>query len=285
MLGLSRKCRGEPPAFAPASGQRWSDVCDSGDECPSEPDEECRPQRLVEAVAGRELTATPHRSGGSSKALDPYAPEFLPTLSMECPVVGVCTVVAEEHAEQPGVDEATPAALVFLPAHLAAPVGSRPLEAERASPPSRSAAPGPDRRRESGPAPVETLPQPPQVAQAVAAECPSLRRRLRSIEIVKATKEYELHLQRRRLCGPDAEPLTPDAADPKLAKRAWERELTSWRCKLRDGSPLEAEGRSPGNRHEAASLVSTEAEEQMSEVDDSTTVISDDASSAHCSSN
>ena len=114
---------------------------------------------------------------------------------------------------------------------------------------------------------VETLPQPSW----------RLRRRLRSIEVGKATKEYELHLQRRRLCGPDCEPLTPDAADPKLSRRAWSFKDKSWRCKLREACQLEAGGCSLGNRHEVASLVSTEAEEQMGEVDGSVTVISDES--------
>lgn len=117
---------------------------------------------------------------------------------------------------------------------------------------------------------VETLPQPSW----------RLRRRLRSIEVGKAREEYELHLQRRRLCRPNCEPLTPDAADPKLSRRAWSFKDKSWRCKLREACQLEAGGCSLGRRHEVASLVSTQAAEQMDEVDGSFTVISDDASSA-----
>ena len=172
MLSLSHKCCGETPRH------RWADLCDSGDECPNEPDEERRPQtwpqpsRQSRAVAA-ECSRQRQRRLKRLKSIE--------------------------------IDKATKDLQLRLP------------NAERLPPDAE-------------------------------AECSRQRRRrlkrLNHIEQIKAKEEYELHLQMR---GPNAAPLPPDPNDTKITKRAWERELWSWRCKLRDSCQLDAEGRSPGN--------------------------------------
>jgi len=108
-----------------------------------------------------------------------------------------------------------------------------------------------------------------------------IQRRTRSIEVGKQTKEYQFHLEQRRLQRPGVEPLTPNPQD-NVSKRCWMRALQHWREELRRSYLLEI---SVDSRPEAASVASTEAEEtQGSELDDSATVTSDDASSAHWSS-
>lgn len=194
----------------------------------------------------------------ASSTLDVYAPEFLPTLTMDCPVVGACSVIFEGDEMSANAQEC--AAI------------SRPTRRSKFWNRSR-------------PAPLTKAP--PRVPQGVPLELSKeqLARRVRSIEIGKETKEYIFHVEQRKLGWPGGEPLTPDPRDSSLSKRSWEREVQHWREELRRRYLLETTGISYGSRPEAASVASTEAEEaQGSEADDAITVNSDDASSTHWSS-
>lgn len=262
---------------SPMSGQMWADVCDSEDDV-SEMSEECMlpPVFCAASEPGSPPRTTPHETvdgaaghEARASALNPYAAEFLPTLSMNCTVVGYCNVIAEGDEAQEHSEEVAPSDLLFLPAHCAAPLPGPGVE-------SRPAVSSKKRFwREGRPAALQAPPRPSRAAPAVKGlhEGADVQRRLRTIAVIKESKEYQCHLERRRLCGPDDEPLTPDAADAALSKRAFEREVRIWRGELRKRGEC---------RPEAASVASTEAEEaQLSEADDATTAHSDDASSAH----
>lgn len=254
------------------SGQRlWSDICDSDDDTMSEWSEErMLPETMLREMNEPEmlLRTTPQEMGDSpeheatSPTLNPYAADFLPTLTMQCPVVGVCHVILEG-------DEA-------------------PVNGQE---PSRSAPRTKSFWKRQRPSLLEVHPKrQPEQANSVApqdATDDQLQRRMRSIEVGKETKEYQFHLEQRKLGRPGYidEPLTPDPRDRTMSKRHWLRVVQEWREELRREYLRETTGMSIENRPEGASVASTEAEEaQGSEADDSMTVNSDDASSTHWSS-
>lgn len=113
-----------------------------------------------------------------------------------------------------------------------------------------------------------------------------LQRRIKHIEVGKATKEYHFFLERKGRVGSCDELQTPDPLDSNLhSRRSWHKAVEIWRAELRLRHLSETEGLSSEIGPEAASAASTEAEEtQSNEADDSITEISDDMSSAHWSS-
>jgi len=249
---------------SPLSGHRmWSDICDSDDDTLSEWSEErMLPETLLSSIKEADLLLRKmpqeiedsFESEASSTILSAHAPEFLPTLTMQCPVVGICHVIMEG-------DELS-LSMQDCDAHPAA----------RTKPFWRNKRPS---------LLEEARPQVPQgISQGLTEE--QIERRIRNIEIGKETKEYAYLLEQRKLGqSGDDEPLTPDPRDTTISKRSWLREVQCWRQDLRQRYLLENAGIGP----DVASVVSTEAEEaQGSEADDTLTVNSDDASSAHWSS-
>jgi len=210
-----------------------------------------------------------------SFSFNAYAAEFIPTFSMACPVVGYCDVIVE------GDEETATSDVVFLPAHCAAPLAEPLLESQSKAMSSKK-----NFFREKRPQALQVATRAPVLSDS------DRKRRLRTIEVVKETQEYQFCLERRRLCGEVAEPLTPDASDATLSKRSWDHTVRAWRTQLRTHyhmfASLEEASLFLEMPPKAASVASTEAEE-ADEADDSTVdrvseVNSDDASSAHWSS-
>lgn len=229
------------------------------------------------------LRAQPQETGDATAkheapppVLNAYAAEFLPTLSMSCPLVGICEVIVEGDEAKLSGEDAPSSELYFLPTHVVAPLHE--LNGPKASSSKKF-------WNKPRPVPLVVQPRVPQHVHNEEVSEEQLQRRLRSIEVGRETKEYQFHTEQIRLQIPGAEPLTPDPRDSSLSKRQWERVVQDWREELRRRYLRETEGISLENRPEAASVASTEAEEEKgSEADDSTTVNSDDASSSHWSS-
>jgi hypothetical protein len=261
----------------------WADMSDPDDEesLSDWGEERLLPETIFDTSGSQSsIRTTPQEMGGSfagehhqarSPKLNIYAPEFLPTLSMACPLVGVCEVIVEGD-ESNGNDEGH----LLLPEHAAAPAAGRhPVHARKASSKQYW-------RNKPRPADLQVeLPAAPQNTHREDLTEEQIQRRARSIEVGMQTKEYQFHVEQGRFRWPGAELLTPDPCE-NMSKRCWMRALQCWREELRRSYLMEF---SLDGRPEAASVASTEAEEtQGSELDDSATVTSDDASSAHWSS-
>jgi len=210
--------------------------------------------------------------------LNVYAPEFLPTLSMSVPLVGIYDVIVEgDEANTPDSEN-----FCFASSHYLVPLQQR---YQTSSDGSKAGMSSVDKFWRN-PKPVEV--RQPRVLQGVPAgegiSQEQLKRRIRSIQVGMETKEYQSHLEQTRSGRQGADLLTPDVHDASIGRRQWNHVVKTWRDELERLYLLETEGLSLENRPKAASVASTEAEEaQASEADDSTTVISDDASSAHWS--
>lgn len=246
-----------------SSNRLWSDINDDSEEELWGRDQ-MLPGSLLEKLndAERLFRASSQKSGDSpdsdvpSYPLDPHAPEFLPTLTHQCPVVGICHVIMEGNEDSAPQQESC----------------------SRRSKPSFWA--------KSRPAPLQKV-QTPIVSQDSRQELSEeqMLRRERSIEVGKETKEYHFLIEQRKLGRIGDEPLTPDPRDHSLSKRQWLRVVQSWREELKSRHLAETTGVAFISSPDAASVASTEAEEvHGSEADDTITVHSDDASSAQWSS-
>jgi len=207
--------------------------------------------------------------------LNAYAAEFLPTLTMSCPLVGICEVIAEgdetEECLQDG-PSTQPLIVNFSPTPGLPSEGPKDHALKSSS----------KRYWKKARDPCLEVQRDGDVhREEITEEC--LRRRTRNIEVGKETMEYQYLVEQRRLGLTGAEPLTPDPEDRSLSKRRWDREVQNWRQELRKNYLLETTGISSRESvPEAASVVSTEAEEaQSSEADDTATVNSDETSSQH----
>jgi len=232
-------------------------------------------------------SATPHEPDdvhaerqAASAQLNLYAPEFLPTLSMSVPLVGIYDVIAE--GDEAGEDLQSSEHhhdVRFVASHCMA-----PLQAwQSSSKGSKAAARSVDKFWSRQKQLQVRAPRVPQGVPSASLSEEQLARRIRSIQVGMDTKEYQFHAEKMRSGRPGAGPLTPDPHDASIGRRQWNSAVQNWRNELSRLYLLETEGLSLENRPEAASVASTEAEEaQVSEVDDSTTV-SDDASSTHWS--
>jgi hypothetical protein len=208
--------------------------------------------------------------------LNPYAPEFLPTLSMECPLVGVFEVIAEGSELQPHeCEDFSEDRFNFVPQQCLVPV-------QQAKSRSKSfwKKPRPARLETKAPAEVPSSASQP-VRLPLTETC--LQRRSRNIEAGKETKEYQWQMEQVRLYGPGEygageEPLTPDPTDHSISKRSWQLAVQLWRQDLR----RRYERYGSDNRPEDLSVASTEVDEvQGSEAEDSiSTTNSDDVSSS-----
>lgn len=287
MVCFNRKTSLASSATAsPVSGHQmsWADLSDGDEDSLSDWGEELL---LGAATAESEklLGIAPQETGdvidqhqatqANTSTLNAYAAEFLPTLSMSCPLVGFCEVILEGDEIQ-GELQADPNRFWKKPRPATA-LGAGPKRSWNKSRPAKVLSEQ-QRRLEA----ARTANFSGEVEQISEDQ---LQRRIRSVEVAMASKEYHFLLEHKGHCGPGAEPMTPDPQDSALcSRRSWLQAVQIWREELRRLYLLGTEGHSSENGPEVASVASTEVEEtQGSEVDDSTTV-SDDASSAHWSS-
>jgi hypothetical protein len=261
------------------SGHRlWADISDGEDDLLSDWGEgRMLPETLLASPESETPRSMPQKTEdllaeqqASSHMLNAYAPEFLPTLTMSCPLVGMCNVIMEGDEGE----DAQASELRFVPADCVVPMQSKGQSSGKKF--WRTS------REAHALAPLEV---PPRVLQDLPEKMSDeqMQRRIRSVEVCKDTKEYQFHIEQIKLRGPGAEPLTPDPRDSTISKRRWVRVVQQWREELRRRYLLETGDTSLENVPEVASVASTEAEEtQGSEAGDSTTVDSDAASSYAC---
>lgn len=256
---------------SPASGSsRWADISDAdGSDTESSYGEDrfSLLPPLPETTVIRSSSLEVSSPLQARAALNASAPEFLPTLSMECQVVGVgyCNMICEESSLEPelGMEESSSFQMHYVTDQSSA---------------SLHKAKKPFWKRQ----------RPPQVdIQATSSSSEALQeheprdintqRRLRNIQAGKETKEYQWHMEQVRLHGPGVEPLTPDPTDRKISKRSWDYAVREWRAELRKGYETFEANHPEG--FSVASTESTEADSHRSEIDDSATA-SDDGSFA-----
>jgi DNA-binding IscR family transcriptional regulator len=115
-------------------------------------------------------------------------------------------------------------------------------------------------RHVEAPAPLEVH---PRVSQGVPEKMSEeqQQRRIKTIEVVKDTKEYQFHMEQIRLHDPASEPLTPDPRDNTISKRSWVRAVQNWRDELGRQFVAELAQTSLKDSHKAASVASTEGSE------------------------
>jgi len=246
----------------PARARRWADVADtldSDDDCPSH-------AGLSSTCASVDMTTSGASDGGDhcephlfqteSAGLNANAIEFIPTLTMACPLVGFCTEVAEQAAGQcpqftaaqldntlqldntPYVADWTYSDSCAFPAQEVC-----RHNAGRRRRPSRLAHPHATVREEclstsakSSSLLINALPARGQQLMPEATEEEWQHRvelREKSVSVVKATPEYRWCAEARAQSkGVDAEPHTPDPRDRTVSKRHWKYLLQQWRCAI-----------------------------------------------------
>jgi hypothetical protein len=259
---------------------RWADISDGeGSDTESSFNEDGfmphLPESLPETATSRSLLLKVNQNGECRSspsqapvALNAYAPEFLPTLSMECQIMGVgyCDRICEESTLESGLagEDYSSCRMLYVPDECSASV----FKAKKKS----------WKRLRPQQLDIEVASSSSQSLQANAQRDFNIQRRLRNIEAGKGTKEYQWHMEQVRLHGPGVEPLTPDPTDSSISKRSWDYAVRVWRGDLRSRYEM-----CEANRPEGASVASTEADSckdsQRSEIDDSATA-SDDGSSA-----
>lgn len=233
----------------------------------------CGDERMLSSPAMQQSSSSPRTlpqeaadSLATAAALNAFAIEFVPTQSMACPLIGICSVIVE-------CDEAEDSQLRFT-----TPQSLRPVHYDRM--------PRQCEKLQASKKPFWATPKPEaaavqsRVARGVPAETlteEQIARRTKSIEVGKATKEYRFHVEQAKL-GSDL--VTPDPSDSAISKRHWIRVVQTWREELSRRYLSGSE-----QSLETASMASTQAEEmQGSESGDTTTTVDDDSSSAHGSS-
>lgn len=276
------------PVLSRRSDHRlWADISDGEDDSMSEWGEDrmlpTTFDNVSESDTSERHTATPQKLEdvhaelqAPTTKLNVYAPEFLPTLSMSVPLVGIYDVIVEgDEAELQDSEN-----FRFASSHYLVPLQQRHRTSSDGSKAGMSSASKFWRKPKSLEARQPRVQQGVPAGESISQE--QLQRRIRSVQVGMETKEYQFHLAKASSGRPGNELPTPDVHDASIGRRQWNHVVKHWREELERLYLLETEGLSLEGRPEAASVASTEAEEtQTSEVDDSTTVTSDDASSTH----
>lgn len=238
------------------------------------------------------------------------APEFIPTLSHDCPVVGFCEVpenatsisAASAGPKSPrssnsrprGASSCDPVFECATPTKGNTRSGS--FNSNMSAPPSSTKKHGAARKRHAAatmglkvPAVKRTRSEERHEGGKARMEMPELTQeewenrratRFRAIEFGKATPEYARYLEMRALG--EAEPsglATPDALDRSISKRQWKYIVQLWRTKLKHlyspGSTDGGETGSTGSADEGLSIITGVTDE----ADANSTIYGDDGSS------
>lgn len=241
---------------ASPSSTRWADISDAESDTDGSVCDDSFFSTSLKSQLEPELGAVAASSTPST--LNAGADEFVPTLSMECQVIGVvgyCYMISEDYP---------------LDAHSNS-EGSSSYQTYNV--PEQAAACVRKTRKQR--------PKKLEIDAVVAASSQerdiNTQRRMKNIAVGKETKEYQWHAEQLRLhgaCG--AEPLTPDPADNSISKRAWDSRVSQWRSELR----RQYEMRVLGNRLSELSFsaASTEVDSYKSSERDDSTNASDDGS-------
>eukprot|EP00933_Yihiella_yeosuensis_P045647 TRINITY_DN41043_c0_g1_i1.p1 TRINITY_DN41043_c0_g1~~TRINITY_DN41043_c0_g1_i1.p1 ORF type:complete len:334 (-),score=56.71 TRINITY_DN41043_c0_g1_i1:211-1212(-) len=219
----------------------------------------------------------------SNSKLNVDAPEFVPTLSMVCPLVGVCHVSCEEKSpsDQPLTkepqDKFTPEKLSKIPTPAWSAQKTSALTADR-----RKRRPTPllfqassMKRTKSEERLISKSPEAASCnrhrlssdTQSLASELSSIateedwehrgRVRSKAITICKQSAEYQWHTESLK---DEDEPSTPNPLDRSISKRQWKHELQRWRNAIKRRYVSEGGG-SVVSTEEWQSTVATVTEE------------------------
>jgi len=245
----------------PARARRWADVADtldSDDDCPSH-------AGLSSTCASVDMTTSWASNGGDHceghllkkecVGLNANAIEFIPTLTMACPLVGFCTEVPEQAAAQSPQFTAAPLDdtlhldnTIYVADGTYSDSCAFPAQevcrhnAGRRRRPSRLAHPHATVREDfpnTSEKPSSFLITQPAKGQMLMPEATEeewqhrIELREKSVTVVKATPEYRWFAEARaQNKGVDAEPHTPDPRDRTVSKRHFKYLVQQWRCAL-----------------------------------------------------
>lgn len=210
-----------------------------------------------EAVAFQIATPREAQTGPAAQwKPNAYAPEFIPTTSMDCVMVGVASACLPGRTPGlVGLGAAPVEEVARLAAKACAADVQQPTEADLAGTLRGAASTSRRRRQGAGkgpPAKICTKPAADLHSQASATprgctkglcDIPEAteeewehraRLRMRAVEIGKESKEYRLHCETKKGCGYGVsdEPKTPDPHDRTVSKRMWKFLLREWRSAL-----------------------------------------------------
>eukprot|EP00442_Polarella_glacialis_P003722 CAMPEP_0115161048 /NCGR_PEP_ID=MMETSP0227-20121206/71135_1 /TAXON_ID=89957 /ORGANISM="Polarella glacialis, Strain CCMP 1383" /LENGTH=308 /DNA_ID=CAMNT_0002572995 /DNA_START=95 /DNA_END=1021 /DNA_ORIENTATION=- len=219
--------------------------------------------------------------------LNADAPEFIPTLSMSCPLIGVCEL--DSQAQPSAEPDANP-----VRSSLAKDSSGHEHCFEGFFSPEQSFAPSPfcreaqdhsarrrgcSRKRRpatlqlQAPSQKRTKSEERQVTEATEEVWEHrAEMRAKGVAMGKTSSEYQWSAQLiKKLDREDPEPLTPDYKDRAISKRQWKRELQSWRSALKQrymndacGSQVSTEDLDVGSHIESM----TECQSRRSSADD-----------------
>lgn len=170
------------------------------------------------------------------------APEFIPTLTMQCPFIGICHTVSGTAF----ADSST-----FTPEK-----GRAPSPTSRAGRSRHSA----KKRRTSTAQAAPRTPRPVSMPSEDATEEDWQRRaemRQKAIDMVKKFPEYRWYSEAKREGDP---PLTPDPRDRGISKRRWKYLTAQWRLALKQRYIEDGHGSVAGTEEWATSISTEDTE-------------------------
>lgn len=212
---------------APAN-LHWADIADSDADSEEEAEAFFAPAARATATAGAST-----RTSTSTWRPNLSAPDFVPTLTMVCPLVGFCEVeggeVCQAWTELP-MDMLPPCSVgprLAAPAPAAGGLGQEPRREQR-------------RRRSSVTKALEPTRAP------IDEDCEKhvteeewqnrIQARVRAVDLGKATREYRCHAEakaRVETTSAGERARTPDPEDRTCSRRHWKYEVSHWRAVLR----------------------------------------------------
>mmetsp|Transcript_46810 Transcript_46810/g.100085 ORF Transcript_46810/g.100085 Transcript_46810/m.100085 type:complete len:353 (-) Transcript_46810:88-1146(-) len=217
--------------------------------------------------AQRELEAS--TSSPATSSLSANAPEFVPTMTMVCPLVGICSVASTDEASfvtpqnHFAPDPYSPELLRLSPKQGRNKGG---VGRKRNTPPAIQV---PDRKRTKSEErrlsiPEEAKPNKSQMEMPEATEeewQQRIKKRELAITLSKRSHEYQrfqqLKMNEER---EEDEPLTPDPRDRSVSKRKWKHDVDEWRNWLQKRYGDEGQG-SVASTEEWLSVFTTTTEE------------------------
>jgi len=242
---------------------RWADIADLSEEEDAtdslpgdwEANTSTRAASVEELQGLPEVSNASQDSAASSWQPNIGAPEFIPTLSMACPVVGICCVLPPAGGGHsvgfvpafvvdslPGATPAVPGCEAPQP-HVALSAGA--CEGEASGTPRRSRKPSSPRKPRPSALQISSCkPVAKERRQSVQlqGEMPEAseeewqhrtQMRLKSISLSKETDVYRWFSNlKSREERDEHEPMTPDPTDRTVSKRHWKYLVQCWRTAL-----------------------------------------------------
>lgn len=180
------------------------------------------------------------------------APEFIPTLSHTCPLVGVVLLDEEGSAVSSTSDVFTPEK--GLERRRRGGAKARPAPIQVSATKKRTSASEPPEKMQ----PPEKMPM-PEVSEEDWQRRIEMRRK--AIDVGKKTREYQWYIELKQGQNKDdSEPLTPNATDRTVSKRSWKYDVMQWRIALKQRY-MDEGGASVASTEEWQSVVTATTED------------------------